>query len=63
MLEFLTPNNPALFAENDALTIQNAIAAAEKDGCRKLRIPRYNLRTRKNECALTVRSGSPVSLL
>jgi len=49
MLEFLTPNDPALFAENDALTIQNAIAAAEKDGCRKLRIPRYNLRTKKNE--------------
>lgn len=44
MKEFITPNDPALFGENDALTIQNAISAAEADGCRTLVIPRYNLR-------------------
>ena len=49
MKEFITPNDPALFGENDALTIQNAIAAAEADGCRKLVIPRYNLRTKKTQ--------------
>lgn len=49
MTEFMTPNDPALFDENDALTIQNAIAAAVKDGCRKVVIPRYNLRAQKNE--------------
>lgn len=49
MKEYITPNDPALFAENDALTIQNAITAAERDGCRKLCIPRYNLRTDKCE--------------
>lgn len=49
MAEFITPNDPALFAQDDAQTIQNAIAAAEADGCRKLRIPRYNLRTKKCE--------------
>ena len=49
MQKFITPNNRAYFGENDALTIQNAIAAAEVDGCRRLVIPRYNLRTRKTE--------------
>ena len=49
MTEFVTPNDPALFDENDALTIQNAIAAAVKDGCRRVVIPRFNLRTRKTE--------------
>lgn len=44
MLQYITPNDPSLFGENDAITIQNAIAAAEADGCRKLVIPRYNLR-------------------
>lgn len=44
MKTFLTPNDPALFGETDALTIQNAISEAEADGCRKLVIPRYNLR-------------------
>ena len=29
MREFITPNDPALFGENDAITIQNAIAAAD----------------------------------
>lgn len=49
MTEFITPNDPALFAQDDAQTIQNAIAFAETDGCRTLRIPRYNLRTRTTQ--------------
>ena len=49
MKEFISPNTESLFAETDALTIQNAIAEAERDGCRKIVIPRYNLRTGKTE--------------
>ncbi len=49
MPEFISPNCEALFAENDALTIQNAIDLSVKDGCRQVCIPRYNLRTGKAE--------------
>ena len=45
MAEFITPNDPALFGQTDAVTIQNAITAAEAEGCRKVVIPRYNLRS------------------
>ena len=49
MAKFFTPNDPALFAQDDAQTIQNAIAAAETDGCRKVVIPRYNLRAKTTQ--------------
>ena len=49
MKEFISCNQPELFASNDSGTIQNAIAAAIEDGCRKVIIPRYNLRTDKTE--------------
>ena len=49
MKEYITPNEEALFGANDSETIQNAIAAAEKDGCRKIVIPRYNARTDSTE--------------
>ena len=49
MQEFISCNQVELFANCDSDTIQNAIAAAIKDGCRKVLIPRYNLRTDKTE--------------
>lgn len=49
MKEFISCNQTELFAETDSGTIQNAIAAAVADGCRKVLIPRYNLRTDKTE--------------
>ena len=49
MNAFISPNDRSLFGENDALTIQNAVDAAVADGCRKIVIPRYNLRTDKTE--------------
>lgn len=49
MREFISCNEERLFADTDSATIQNTIAAAIKDGCRKVIIPRYNLRTDKNE--------------
>ena len=49
MKEFISCNERELFGDCDSATIQNAIAAAEKDGCRKVVIPRYNLRTDKTE--------------
>lgn len=49
MKEFISCNQQELFADCDSATIQNAIAAAIEDGCRKVVIPRYNLRTDKNE--------------
>lgn len=49
MADHITPNVQALFGETDSETIQNAIAAAEAHGCRKVVIPRFNLRTGKNE--------------
>ena len=45
METFISCNLESLFGANDSETIQNAIAAAERDGCRGIRIPRYNLRT------------------
>ena len=49
MKEYITPNEEALFGANDTETIQNAIKAACLDGCRKIVIPRYNMRTDKTE--------------
>lgn len=49
MKEYISCNQRELFAETDSGTIQNAIAAAVADGCRKVLIPRYNLRTDKTE--------------
>ncbi len=49
MREFISCNQEELFSDCDSGTIQNAIEAAVKDGCRKIVIPRYNLRTDKNE--------------
>jgi len=49
MQDFICPNTQSLFAATDSETIQNAIAAAEADGCRKVVIPRFNLRTGKNQ--------------
>jgi len=54
MQRFVSPNNPALFGANDSQTIQNAIAAAEADGSRRIVIPRYNARTDKNEWRIPV---------
>ena len=44
MTDFISPNDPRYFGKDDSETIQNAIAAAEADGCRKIVIPRYNAR-------------------
>ena len=49
MKEFISCNQTELFSDTDSGTIQNAIAAAIEDGCRKVVIPRYNYRTDKNE--------------
>ena len=49
MREYISPNDEKLFGADDSATIQNAIAAAEQDGCRKIVIPRYNLRTDSTE--------------
>jgi len=54
MKEFISPNDQALFGTTDSETIQNAITAAEADGCRKVIIPRFNLRTGKNEWRIPV---------
>ena len=54
MKEFISPNDEKLFGINDSETIQNAIAAAEADGCRKIVIPRYNASTEKNEWRIPV---------
>ena len=54
MMDYISPNDERLFGETDSITIQNAIAAAEKDGCRKIMIPRYNARTGKNEWRIPV---------
>ena len=45
MKAYISPNDPALFGASDSETIQNAIAAAVAGGCRRVEIPRYNLRT------------------
>ena len=49
MREFISCNQEELFADSDSKTIQNAIAAAEEDGCRKVVIPRYNARMDRTE--------------
>lgn len=49
MKEAISCNQKEFFSDCDSGTIQNAIEAAIKDGCRKVVIPRYNLRTNKNE--------------
>ena len=49
MEKWITPNDPALFGDTDAITIQNAIGEAVRNGCRKVVIPRYNLRMQKTE--------------
>ena len=54
MMEYISPNDEKLFGATDSETIQNAIAAAEADGCRKIVIPRYNARTEKNEWRIAV---------
>lgn len=54
MKEFISPNDEKLFGKTDSETIQNAIAAAEADGCRKITIPRYNARRGKNEWRIPV---------
>ena len=53
-MEYISPNDEKLFGATDSETIQNAIAAAEADGCRKIVIPRYNARTEKNEWRIAV---------
>ncbi|MBR0466063.1 MAG: hypothetical protein IJJ40_01020 [Clostridia bacterium] len=45
MSDFISVNDVALLGHDDSETIQNAIEKAEKDGCRKIVIPRYNMRT------------------
>ena len=45
MQDYVSCNREDLLDSCDSATIQNAIAAAEADGCRKIVIPRYNLRT------------------
>ena len=54
MKEFISVNEQSLFGANDSETIQNAIAEAEKDGCRKIVIPRYNARTDCTEWRIPV---------
>lgn len=54
MMKYVSPNDEKLFGNNDSETIQNAISQAEKDGCRQVLIPRYNLRTGKNEWRIPV---------
>ena len=54
MTEYISPNDEKLFGSTDSETIQNAISAAEADGCRKILIPRYNARTQKNEWRIAV---------
>ena len=54
MKEYISPNEEMLFGKNDSETIQNAIFAAEEDGCRKILIPRYNARVGKNEWRIPV---------
>ncbi len=54
MIDFISPNDPSFYGATDSETIQNAIAAAEADGCRKLVIPRYNARRDKNEWRISV---------
>lgn len=45
MEAYISCNREDLLGSCDSATVQNAIAAAEADGCRKIVIPRYNLRT------------------
>ena len=47
MVEYVSPNSEKLFGKTDSDTIQNAIAEAEKDGCRNILISRCNERTEK----------------
>lgn len=49
MEKYISPNEEGLFGSTDSETIQNAICMAENDGCRTVLIPRYNMRTGKNE--------------
>ena len=49
MVDYINPNNPEYYSENDSLTIMAAIDAACRLGLRKVKIPRYNARTQKNE--------------
>ena len=49
MQEYISCNREDLFGGCDSVTIHNAIAAAELDGCRKIIIPRYNLRTNSTQ--------------
>lgn len=49
MEKYISPNEESLFGLTDSETIQNAIHKAEEDGCRTVLIPRYNMRTDKNE--------------
>lgn len=53
MAEFITPNNSLFFAENDAQMIQNAIVAAEKDGCHNFTIENITGRPGDDVVALT----------
>lgn len=61
MADFISPNVEAFFAATDSETIQNAIAAAEADGCRKVVIPRFNLRTGKSEWRIAASIKLPSS--
>lgn len=54
MKEYISPNDPRFFGADDSQTIQNAIAAAEEDGCRKIVIPRYNARTDSTQWRIPV---------
>lgn len=49
MKEFISVNSAELFGNDDSETIQNAITAACEDGCRKIVIPRYNMRSDNTE--------------
>jgi len=42
---YFTPNDDGIMADNDAQSVQNAVDAAEADGCGRVVIPRKNART------------------
>lgn len=64
--DFITPNDPAFFADTDADTIQNALNAAVQQG-KLLLIPRYNARTGSTVWnigkAIFLPSGAHIGLL
>ena len=65
MSTFITPNDPSLFGKTDSETIMNAILRAKEDGCRRVVIPRYNLREDRTEwrVAETIRIPSDFTVI